>query len=38
MPGGVARPDRRDDQHVRICFDRSVRILTEAVERLAAAP
>ena len=35
MPGAVARPDRRDDRHVRICFDRSPRILTEAVERLA---
>ena len=34
MPGTVARPDRRPDPHVRICFDRNSNILDEAAERL----
>ncbi len=37
MPGVIARPDRKNDAHIRICFDRNVNILTEGVERLVRA-
>jgi DNA-binding transcriptional MocR family regulator len=37
MAGTVARADRAEDPHIRICFDRSLQILDEAVERMAAA-
>jgi DNA-binding transcriptional MocR family regulator len=37
MAGAVARADRAPDPHIRICFDRSVQILDEAVERMATA-
>jgi DNA-binding transcriptional MocR family regulator len=37
MAGTVARADRGDDPHIRICFDRSHRILDEATARMATA-
>jgi DNA-binding transcriptional MocR family regulator len=37
MAGTVARPDRGDDPHIRICFDRSRQILDEATARMATA-
>jgi DNA-binding transcriptional MocR family regulator len=37
MSGGVARADRGAEPHIRICFDRSLQILDEAAERMAAA-
>jgi hypothetical protein len=37
MAGTVARTDRGDDPHIRICFDRSRQILDEATARMATA-
>jgi hypothetical protein len=37
MAGTVARADRGDDPHIRICFDRSHRILDDATARMATA-
>ena len=37
MAGTVARADRGDDPHVRICFDRNHQILDEATARMATA-
>jgi DNA-binding transcriptional MocR family regulator len=37
MSGSVAHAHRGVDAHIRICFDRSLHILDEAAERMAAA-
>jgi DNA-binding transcriptional MocR family regulator len=37
MPGAVARAGHAADPHIRICFDRDLQILDEAVERMATA-
>jgi DNA-binding transcriptional MocR family regulator len=37
LAGTVARTDRGDDPHIRICFDRSRQILDEATARMATA-
>jgi len=37
MPGHIARPDGRDDGHVRLCFDREPALLDEGAARLTAA-